>query len=293
MASATRGHVAAPSPTPFESVVDPNRYRAPDVGYSPCAHGHAGTLCTTAGKVGRNGRTAAIGATLFWLTCPAVNNLIARMERHGIIATLASRMSHDACLQEAHIQSHRVYEDLAMSLLMPEQAAFFRQHFLTDDADSSFCSGDAPLEVEEEEPRRKAALNARRKYGNAAVCHATDLKCLHALAAQSLCNAPNPLGNAVLHYMLHLSGAVKDDLEAMGEEATDSDKQQRAAAIVDDREGFMTFVDRRGGWKVFEHPPLNPKDGHVDGASCCAAAESVLLAAEGHPLRQRKKHRKN
>ncbi|CAD2214829.1 hypothetical protein AGDE_11902 [Angomonas deanei] len=149
--------------------------------YSPPTGTATAVLCSTAGKNGRGQSSAAIGATVFWLTCPNVNNLIGRLEHHGAVRRLQEAIDGHDTLRQFHITSHAVYEQRVKELISAEQWAFFDQHFVHP------------------EDKEKA------KYGNAAVSHDRDMKCLHALAAQSLCGAANPCGTWVINYILFLA----------------------------------------------------------------------------------------
>lgn len=264
-----------PAPSAFEAVVNPEKYRVPDDSYAPCGHGHSVAMCSTAGKVGRNGRSAAIGATLFWLTCPSLNNLVARFERHGIIALLTSRFATDKDLLERHVASHALYTKLAEERLPEDQAKFFFDQFV------------------------KNADLSKRKFGNAAVGHPEDLKCMHALVAQSLAGAFNPLGNLCLHYILRLQNLLDHAMCSVQEEDKVTDTSElharRISHVVDKVSGVLEFLDERGlDW--FLEPPMETlQDGtkSVAAAKCCQAAEAIVFAAEGHAPRARKKYRKN
>lgn len=172
----------------YSSAADPLRYRQPDQILSACsAHGRAAVLCYTAGKTGRAGRTAAIGATPFWLTCSHLNNLVARLERQGAVAAVARLMRSNTEFAQAHADSHAVYAQRVKQLLSHEQWLFFDSHFVN------------PADA------------CHRKFGNAAVSHVHDLKCLHALVAQSLCGAPNPIGDIVINFIAFMHTLLPSD----------------------------------------------------------------------------------
>lgn len=281
-------------PSPYQIVADQEKYRVPDAAFGPCQHGASGTLCSTSGKVGRNGRSAAIGATLCWLTCPQLNNIVARFERNGLMPALAARFTTDSALVAAHVSSHGAYESLVMRSLDETQRNFFKSHFIE------------PEDV------------SKRKFGNAAVGHEADLKCMHALVAQTICGASNPLGNLCLHYILHL----KSELDAMVNaevEAAEPDVSAPACAstvdtttpttvaaspnlkacgVVDRPDGMLQYLDRVGLAYVMTPPMASSDDetesgGGVASAECCAAAAWIIVTCEGHAPRTRKKHRKN
>lgn len=263
-------------PSPYEAVADPAKYRVADATFGTCSHGHSGTLCATSGKVGRNGRSAAIGATLCWLTCASLNNIIARFERHGLISALAARLQTDSKLLSLHVASHAVYEGMAMSTLQEPQRSFFRAHFME------------PADV------------TKRKFGNAAVGHEGDLKCMHALVAQSICGAHNPLGNLCLHYILHLRSQVDSLVNANktthpGDADIAASPNLQVCAIVDCAAGMLNFLDQVGVQAVLLPPLQATAEGGADVATaeCCAAADVLIVACEGHAPRTRKKHRKH
>ncbi|CCW60763.1 unnamed protein product [Phytomonas sp. EM1] len=122
-----------------------------------------------------------MGATVFWITCPHLNNVIARIERNGGIQQVARVLSEDAAAMAAHVASHARYVERVKELLSAPQWEFFVSHFV--------------------EPGE--GLSGRR-FGNAAVSHAGDVKCLHAWVAQVLGRAANPIGEGVINFILFL-----------------------------------------------------------------------------------------
>lgn len=281
----------------YAEAADPTRYRVADAPLFTCAeHGEACVLCVTAGKNGRNGRTAAVGATLFWLTCPHLNAIIARLEGHRGVPTVTAAMARHAPLRAWHVQSHDVYARRAEELLSDEQWGFFEAHFL---------SSSEPL---------------LHKYGNAAVSHAEDMKCLHALVAQTLAGAANPIGSVVLNYVLFLHQLIHAWVREP--EAAEDATRQAMRTALDSAALFETFMDAtvravasRGlaDWRELggaELQVLHPEGTLGDAAatlyvwcadaqlsSCspdlCACSLAVLTTLEGKPPRRHKKHRIN
>lgn len=195
--------------SPHARAADPAKYRIMDAVLFPCAgHGNACVLCTTAGKTGRNGRTAAVGATILWLTCPLINHFVARVEYHGGIRAATACLEGCAPATERHVASHAAYEARARELLTPEQLEFFRSHFV--------------------QPADPALV----KYGNAAVRHPPDLKCLHAQVAQSLGGAPNPLGGAVVNFILLCHALMTAACQGGDDEKEGEPKPAEAAALL-------------------------------------------------------------
>ena len=234
----------------FLTLVDPSKYRQPDDHVASCQHGPCVVSCVTSGKAGRNGRTAAVGATIFWLQCPSLNNILARFERHGAIRMLQQRLSEDAALLASHVASHLVYESRVRSILpTEEQRAFFFDQFVQ------------PTDA------------SKRKFGNAGVSHAEDMKCLHALAAQSLGGAPNPIGTAVLLYVADLHAKLNSGSITI--------------ADADDFVRFFAFYDS------LKPDQLKMSGDELCSPTLCAVTASLLIALEGHEPRARKKHRKN
>ncbi|RNE99783.1 hypothetical protein TraAM80_07971 [Trypanosoma rangeli] len=262
--------------SPFEAAACQESYRVADVELATCElHGGAAVLCSTAGKVGRNGRSAAVGATLFWLTCPYLNTMVARLERQGAVSALQRLVDGNARVAARHVASHARYEAHARALLSDERWTFFDAHFVSLPESAG-----------------------GRKYGNAAVGHAKDLKCLHALVAQSLCGAPNPIGDAVLHYIIHLSKKVEELQHPARDPAPDKDEKaaeedNAAPASVnsfDDISAFVVFVE---GWTLQTEDEHGTLPVAVDASGACSAACKVLTFLEGRPPRHRKKHRIN
>ncbi|KPI87996.1 hypothetical protein ABL78_2932 [Leptomonas seymouri] len=286
---------------PYAEAADPERYRVADVPLFTCAeHADACVLCTTAGKNGRNGRTAAVGATLFWLTCPHLNALIARLEGHRCVQAVTEAMKKYPCLTTCHVRSHEVYAARARLLLTDAQWSFFTGHFLSTE-------------------------NAQQhKFGNAAVGHAEDMKCLHALVAQTLAAAENPVGSLLVNYLLflyHLTCIAEDEVARSEEKRTD------LRAVLDSRELLVHFMEAFLACMLNE----NEGDGHtrtvkgirsatftvsmpephvfemtevayewqLDSSfaaltpDVCARALRVLIFLEGKPPRRHKKHRIN
>lgn len=302
------GHAPRMKSNPYAEAADPERYRVADAPLFICAeHTEACVLCTTAGKNGRNGRTAAVGATLFWLTCPHLNALIARMEGHRCVQATTEAMRRHPALMERHVQSHEIYAARARSLLTDAQWAFFAAHFLSSDDDAQL-----------------------HKYGNAAVSHAEDMKCLHALAAQTLAGAANPIGSLVINYVLflHQLTCVAED-----EVARQENSRAKLRAALDSTDLFVIFMDCFAASIVGEEKTqagVERNNGHQNGDVChgvtltvplpqprafttstvvytwqtdasfatlspdiCARALRVLVFLEGRPPRRRKKHRIN
>lgn len=211
----------APKSSAYAEAADPTKYRAKDAALFSCAaHGDAAVLCTTAGKNGRNGRTAAVGATVLWLTCPYINHTVARMERcNGVQVATRCFREHET-LRQRHIRSHAVYLERVKELLDAPQWCFFHTHFA--------------------EP----ADEGSKKFGNAAVCHEGDLKCLHALVAQTLGGAPNPLGDAAVNYMLfchHLVSAAHS-WGANSEDGAAPPPRQRLVELIHSEDLFYSFL---------------------------------------------------
>ncbi|KAG5494100.1 hypothetical protein JKF63_01935 [Porcisia hertigi] len=287
-------------PSAYAKAADQNRYRVADAVLFTCAeHGDACVLCVTAGKNGRNGRTAAVGATLFWLTCPNLNAIIARLEGHRGVQAVTEAMAQQTSLCEWHVHSHDDYTVRAKGLLSPAQWAFFDAHFLSQVP--------PPL----------------RKYGNAAVGHPTDVKCLHALVAQTLAGVSNPAGSIVVNYVLLQYQLANEPVEMGGvEQQSDEEKRSALRGTLDSREFFMSFIvafvraaserhmaDWRGlhgthieillpegnVWSKGAVQYMWQDDSHI-ATLCpdfCARARSVLVALEGTPPRRHKKHRIN
>ncbi|KAG5493345.1 hypothetical protein GH5_02088 [Leishmania sp. Ghana 2012 LV757] len=284
----------------YAEAADPSRYRVADAMLFACAeHGEACVLCITAGKNGRKGRTAAVGATLFWLTCPNLNAIVARLEGHRCIQEVSKAMSQNACLCDWHVQSHDFYTSRAKELLSPAQWSFFEAHFLS-----------------KEQP-------FMRKYGNAAVSHAADMKCLHALVAQTLAGVSNPVGSITVNYILLQHQLISEAVEVgKAELLGDDQKRCHMRAALDSTALFSSFMsaflgavrelrcrDWQGVRDIHFNVPL--PDGslwrkaavqymwRVDSQlaallpDLCARALTVLCALEGKPPRRHKKRRIN
>ncbi|AAZ10694.1 Protein of unknown function (DUF501), putative [Trypanosoma equiperdum] len=273
------------SPSAFVAAADQSNYRVPDAQLATCTkHGGAAVLCATAGKVGRNGRTAAVGATLFWLTCPYLNTIVARFERHSAISALQRLLDNDRKVSEAHVASHARYEERAKELLSSERWAFFDAHFVTGAAESA----------------------GGRKYGNAAVSHATDLKCLHALVAQSLCGASNPIGDAVIHYILLLAEKVKTIKNASAPlssekgssgdcstaEVCGGENSFAAESLALDEVSLLVEFVKQRLTDDIRGDRSDLRSVH-DADKLCSSACEVLTFLDGRPPRSRKKHRIN
>ncbi|KAG5468419.1 hypothetical protein LSCM1_02399 [Leishmania martiniquensis] len=296
---ATDGPPAAKH-NPYAEAADPTRYRVADATLFTCAeHGGACVLCITAGKNGRNGRTAAVGATLFWLTCPNLNAIIARLEGHRCIQEVTKAISQHACLCHWHVQSHDEYTSRAKELLSPAQWSFFEAHFL--------AQGQPFL----------------RKYGNAAVSHAADMKCLHALVAQTLAGVANPVGSIAVNFILLQHQLVSEAAEMRKAEQSGEDaKQLLLRSTLDSTAFFASFMSAFVGavqalncvdWRGLNDTPFEVplpdsnlwrkaavqyvwrSDSQLEGLfpDLCARALTVLSALEGMPPHRRRKRRIN
>ncbi|CCW66434.1 unnamed protein product [Phytomonas sp. Hart1] len=163
------------------------RLRAAEAVLFPCAHHHrAVVLCTAAGKAAKKGRPAVMGGTVFWITCPHLNNVIARIERNGGVKAAAQVLSRQPTAMAKHFASHVRYTERVKTLLTAQQWDFFLAHFVEPEKGSS------------------------RLFGNAAVSHADDVKCLHAWVAQALARAANPIGEGIINLILFFHLLISD-----------------------------------------------------------------------------------
>lgn len=205
----------------YVAAADPQRYRKPDACLFRCEeHGSAAVLCSTAGKVGRNGRQAAIGATLFWLTCPHINHVVAALERLGCVHAVDRFLRSSPSVMSRHCGSHAIFESRVKQLLEasdcdPGLWSFYRDHFID------------------------CAEAGKRKYGNAAVGHPEDMKCLHALVAQELCGAANPVGAALCNFIVFMHAFV----DVSAEELMLIKEEISASTLL---EGFLTSAFAAG-----------------------------------------------
>lgn len=196
--SSAAGRSEGHSTSSYTSVADPHRHRQPDAELFSCfTHGKAAVLCLTAGKTGRNRKQATVGATVFWCTCPALNNLIARLESANGVLVVNKFLDARPEVAAVHCDSHAIFESRVRHLLVresPELWDFYETHFIKGSS-SSIDSGNDP--------------KVTRKYGNAAVSNPKDVKCFHALVGQELCGASNPLGVAICNYIILLYHLMK------------------------------------------------------------------------------------
>lgn len=242
-----------PHSTPL--IRDENPHRQTDAVLFPCAtHGKAAVLCVRAGKIGRQRHQAAIGATVFWLTCPSLNNALAHLEQGGVVQVLNRLLTSSSTLAAAHSASHAVFTACVETLLTREventdrtvspaekknQGTTPRKDAEERGSPSSSPSGDAemakhllayrfPDTSSSSSPSSSSLTSSRAsydptslwevyrrqfvspaeerntKYGNSGSCHRTTIKCLHALVAQELCGARNPIGETICNYVYFL-----------------------------------------------------------------------------------------
>eukprot|EP00796_Vickermania_ingenoplastis_P004386 gene4386-3189_t len=261
----------------FAAAADPQKYRQPDASLFSCtAHSSAAVLCCTAGKIGRRGGHAAVGATLFWCTCPNLNNLVARMERHGGVQTVNRFFGNHPAARAALCSSNTVFEERARELLHSVDAplwTFYNSHFI--------------------HPNNPA----KRKYGNAAVSHPEDVKCLHALVAQELCGAENPVGAAVTNFIVFLYEQLKLDATA----PLDDPALFEAFLAVALRAGTAPLRGARLEYLAREKEEHHSSPPHgwsytwrsLDDLrglqpDLCAMAHTVIVGLEGHAPRARR-----
>ena len=272
---------AAAPPVPQGPASGPaaRRRQLDEVLFATATGAPAVVLCGHAGKEGKRARTdrASLGATLCWLVDPALNNLLARFERHGAVRRVEAFMAEGgalgATMAAGHVAGHATYVDRVVARLPPEMASLWQERF------------------------GAGAAAAHRKYGNAAVGTPSAVKCLHALTAQALGGAPNPVGCAVARYIVWLAspavrvvgpGALSaDDGATTAAAAADGDGPRVVA--VDDLDAFFAWLLATGD------TAFTFGDGGATQAvpGVCEAAAAVLVAAEGHAPRPRKKHRVN
>lgn len=183
------------------------------------------TFCPYAGKQGRpradNNHNkevshAILSGTVLWLVCPFVNNCIARVERTGGVKKIDARLKTDAFLGPLHEASHRVYEGYVTRTLLtdPEEQARFLKMFVNVETN--------------EEAHKKGNWN--RKYGNAGVSGPRDLKCFHAVAAQALGGASNPVGCVVVNYLFHMYDVLQGIKDAERIDAAEEEVEEEGQA---------------------------------------------------------------
>lgn len=275
------------SSSPYTEVADPKKYRQPDATLFSCiAHQQAAVMCATAGKIGRNGRQAAAGATVFWCTCPSINKLIARIERNGGVQQVVAAFQADPALLRAQCESHITFESRVKELLESSSGPlwdFYDSHFINPPSDGG--------------------AEGQRKFGNAAVSHAGDMKCLHALVAQELCGASNPVGLVVCNYITFLYSLLSK--VTSGEELT---PEQRSS--VESSDLFRRFILTCGASPAFGQeismdrgPCFSPSDipvvwrskGELQAMTpdLCEMANHIFKTLEGKESNRSKKRRVN
>lgn len=248
----------------YAEAADPEKYRQVDATLFPCrAHGSAAVLCATAGKTGRNGRTAAVGATVFWLTCPFINNMVARLERHSGVQVFEAFVREHPPVLASHIASHEVFRRVVEAQLTAEQFQFYDTHFI------------------------HPASDVHIKYGNAAVGHADDFKCLHALVGQLLCGADNPVGLAVVNVILFLYECVflhksSPPVNTLAEDAVHELMESRVLmeAFVKAVPEYV-FSGEGGGSRVQVVVPLGPLADEIRAHRSGGSSTTVPVVPEG------------
>ena len=184
------------------------------------------SFCPYAGKPGRprpenqhNKKVdkAILGATVMWLVSAPLNSLISRLERTTIIRHLGPMLPRRADKEVIFPDTdHSFPANLARSINKSHTIFLERLSdlFKADGKDHEFeeykaCFVTSPVEL--------------RKYGNAGVCHPTDLKCLHALVGQTLGGAPNPLGDATVRLIFALHEVLMKEQHERKLQATATD----------------------------------------------------------------------
>ncbi|NMB25085.1 MAG: DUF501 domain-containing protein [Firmicutes bacterium] len=109
--------------------------------------------------------------TLYWLTCPALNQAIGRFETEGWIGRLQEQLATDVTLSSAWQAAHADYARARVLLVPPKELAQLREEY----------PGQAKV-LEE------AGVGGIRGAG---------IKCLHTNFAHSLAKATNPIGELV------------------------------------------------------------------------------------------------
>lgn len=135
----------------------------------------------------RRNKDDIVSATAFWLVDAALNRVIGRLEKDGLVAALAELVATKPQVAVLHIASHKQYAAKVLSML-PTQGQ--RDFFV-----SEFLENQNPVKL---------------KFGNQAVGHAPDLKCAHALVAQALVPGAGacPLGEVVVQFIMWLGRRV-------------------------------------------------------------------------------------
>ena len=236
-----------------------NRYRKLDKILVRCTdHGALAVACCHAGKVGKS-RTAAISATTFWLTCPMVNSVLGRLEHDGVIKLLTRLLFEDTHLLQLHVESHALYHSRAKE------------------------------EMETEELRQLFTLQFfGKKFGNAGVNHEQDVKCVHALVAQTLCGAPHPFGSALVRFLLNLRStlnSLNSNIETGGKEAGVPCRAEPVSLVV-----LLQHFLRENAPTCYT--PL-VHDEELGSNICEASRDVTAICLGGRVARTRKKRRIN
>ncbi len=109
--------------------------------------------------------------TLYWLTCPALNQAVGRLETEGWIGRLQEQLTANMALSNAWEMAHAVYARARVGLVPPTELA----------------------QLKEEYPRQAEVLEEAGVGG----IRGAGIKCLHTNLAHSLAQGTNPVGELV------------------------------------------------------------------------------------------------
>ena len=127
------------------------------------------------------GEEPQVFPTLFWLTCPYINILVARLESAGHVARCQQRMADDPELAAAMQQAHENYAKQRRDVVPQSVQASLARNY----------------------PKRHDVL---MNSGVGGIRTQEGIKCLHAHLAHYLAGGPNPVGAWAAQQIKDLDG---------------------------------------------------------------------------------------
>ena len=139
-----------------------------------------------------------VPGTLFWLTCPRVNEFVSRLEHAGFLQELKKKYCESESGLSELKNAHSNYSE-------------FLKEFLSDDLSvfSRWATSNQVLEM----PKDGKDINPKlvRRYGNAGDAYPNSIKCLHSHITSYLIGVDDVIGKETFEKAL-----LENDIEDIG-----------------------------------------------------------------------------
>ena len=146
-----------------------------------CRYGYPQVIVSR--PVYSDGGDPKVFPTLFWLSCPYLRRIVAKMESEGQVAEFQARLDTDREFSEAMTQAHQAYAQERTGLVPENVVIDLKKHY----------------------PGVHSVLTGS---GVGGIRGRDGIKCLHTHLAHELAGGPNPVGRAVAAQIESIDGCA-------------------------------------------------------------------------------------